>query len=242
MPHVRAVARKVGASQKRLKPILDSVRGQRVEAAVTALRLLSSPWARTVEKVVRSAAANVENNMFMNRVALRIVRITADGATPLKRHRPRARGRIGRIIKRSSHITVVVDQDGEEGYGMGQKTHPYGFRLGIVKDWKAHWYAPNTAAYRTLVLEDLQVRESISSEYSAFSDAGISRVEIDRGAQDSVINIHSARPGILIGRDGERVKQLRAEAQTHPIEDVGARLRSMMPWIQKGKLVDKDVN
>ena len=38
---------------------------------------------------------------------------------------------------------------------MGQKTHPYGFRLGIIKDWKAHWYAPNTAAYRTLVLEDL---------------------------------------------------------------------------------------
>ncbi len=97
---------------------------------------------------------------------------------------------------------------------MGQKTHPYGFRLGIVKDWKAHWYASNGSSYRNLVLEDLKLRDSIKKEYEAFSDAGISRVEIDRGAQDSVINIHSARPGILIGRDGERVKQLRARLES----------------------------
>lgn len=96
---------------------------------------------------------------------------------------------------------------------MGHKTHPYGFRLGIVKDWKAHWFAPNTSSYRKLVLEDLQLRDSIRDEYKSFSDAGISRVEIDRGAQDNVINIHSARPGILIGRDGERVKNLRSRLE-----------------------------
>jgi small subunit ribosomal protein S3 len=96
---------------------------------------------------------------------------------------------------------------------MGHKTHPYGFRLGVIKDWKAHWYAPNTSSYRGLVLEDLKLRDSIRNEYKAFSDAGIARVEIDRGAQDGVINIHSARPGILIGRDGERVKQLRTKLE-----------------------------
>jgi small subunit ribosomal protein S3 len=96
---------------------------------------------------------------------------------------------------------------------MGHKTHPYGFRLGIIKDWKTHWYANNSSAYRNLVQEDLRLRNSIYQEYQNFSDAGISRVEIDRGAQDSVINIHSARPGILIGRDGERVKQLRAKLE-----------------------------
>ncbi len=101
---------------------------------------------------------------------------------------------------------------------MGHKTHPYGFRLGIIKDWKAHWYAPNSSSYRALVTQDLRLRDSIKNEYKAFSDAGIAKVEIDRGAQDSVINIHSARPGILIGRDGERVKNLRGklEAITHP--------------------------
>ena len=97
---------------------------------------------------------------------------------------------------------------------MGHKTHPYGFRLGIIKDWKAHWYAPNGSAYRGLVREDLELRDSIRDEYRAFSDAGIAKVEIDRGAQDSVINIHSARPGILIGRDGERVKNLRARLES----------------------------
>ena len=96
---------------------------------------------------------------------------------------------------------------------MGHKTHPYGFRLGIVKDWKAHWYASNASSYRTLVLEDLRLRNSIRDEYKSFSDAGISLVEIDRGAQDSVVNIHSARPGIVIGRDGERVKQLRTKLE-----------------------------
>ena len=96
---------------------------------------------------------------------------------------------------------------------MGQKTHPFGFRLGIIKDWKTHWYAPNANSYRTLVLEDLKLRQSIYQEYHSFSDAGISSVEIDRGAQDTIINIHSARPGILIGRDGERVKQLRSKLE-----------------------------
>ena len=96
---------------------------------------------------------------------------------------------------------------------MGHKTHPYGFRLGIIKDWKAHWYATNAASYRKLVLEDLRLRNSIRDEYKGFADAGISRVEIDRGAQDSVINIRSARPGILIGRDGERVKNLRSKLE-----------------------------
>ena len=110
MPPVRAVAKQIGASRKRLKPIIDLVRGQMVDDALNTLGLLPSPWAKTVAKVVKSAAANAENNMFMNRDALRIVRITADQARVLKRFRPRARGRIGRVTKRSSHITVVVDE------------------------------------------------------------------------------------------------------------------------------------
>jgi large subunit ribosomal protein L22 len=63
-----------------------------------------------IYKVVASAAANAENNMLMNRDNLRIVHISADNAKGLKRFRPRARGRIGPIIKRSSHIMVVVDE------------------------------------------------------------------------------------------------------------------------------------
>jgi large subunit ribosomal protein L22 len=110
LPPVRALAKSLGASQKRLKPILDLVRGQRVEDALNTLSLLPSPWAKTIYKVVASAAANAENNMLMNRDNLRIIQITADNAKSLKRFRPRARGRIGPIIKRSSHVIVVVDE------------------------------------------------------------------------------------------------------------------------------------
>ena len=96
---------------------------------------------------------------------------------------------------------------------MGHKTHPIGFRLGIVKDWQTHWYAPKGKNYRDLVLEDMRIRENINAEYKGFSNAGISRIEIDRGTQDIVVNVHSARPGILIGRDGERVKRLRSRLE-----------------------------
>ena len=96
---------------------------------------------------------------------------------------------------------------------MGHKTHPIGFRLGIIKDWQTHWFASKARDYRTLVLEDLAIRGGIRGEYASFSDAGIARIEIDRGAQDLVINVHSARPGILIGRDGERVKRLRTKLE-----------------------------
>lgn len=113
MPEVRAVAKNVGASPKRLKPIIDLVRGNRVNDAVDTLGLMPSPWAKVVRKVVVSAAANAENNLLLNPDSLVIVRITADEATFLKRFRPRARGRVGRITKRSSHITVVVDEEEE---------------------------------------------------------------------------------------------------------------------------------
>ena len=65
---------------------------------------------------------------------------------------------------------------------MGHKTHPYGFRLGIIKDWKAHWYAPNSSSYRGLVIQDLRLRESIKDEYKAFSDAGIAKVGMISGS------------------------------------------------------------
>ena len=89
---------------------------------------------------------------------------------------------------------------------MGNKTHPMGFRLGIIKDWQTKWYADKQSDYRALVLEDLAIRTNI---FSRFPDAGISRVEIERGSSDVVITVHTARPGIVIGRGGQRVEELR---------------------------------
>ena len=74
------------------------------------LKFTPSPLARTVAKVVKSAAANAENNFQMTPADLKIVSIYADEARSLKRYRPRARGRASHITKRSSHITVIVDE------------------------------------------------------------------------------------------------------------------------------------
>lgn len=89
---------------------------------------------------------------------------------------------------------------------MGHKTHPVGFRLGIVRDWQSRWFAGNAKDYSAQVLEDEQIRNVISGRYT---DAGISRVEIERSAQDLTVNVHTARPGIVIGRGGQRVDELR---------------------------------
>ena len=94
---------------------------------------------------------------------------------------------------------------------MGQKTHPIGFRLGIVRDWQAKWFAGKQDAYRKLVLEDLQIRDRIEDSYD---DAGISRVDIERSNRDVTITVHTSRPGIVIGRGGQRVDELRKELES----------------------------
>ena len=89
---------------------------------------------------------------------------------------------------------------------MGHKTHPIGFRLGVVKDWHSRWFAGNGKDYSAQVIEDIRVRDVIKTRYA---EAGISRVEIERSAQDLTVNVHTARPGIVIGRGGQRVDELR---------------------------------
>ena len=89
---------------------------------------------------------------------------------------------------------------------MGNKTHPVGFRLGVIKDWQANWFAAKQKEYRGLVIEDLSIRKVVMD---AYPDAGVSRVEIERGSADVVITVHTARPGIVIGRGGQKVEETR---------------------------------
>jgi large subunit ribosomal protein L22 len=107
---VSATAKNTGVSVKKLLPIVDLVRGQNVEEALDMLEFLPSPAAAKVARVVKSAAANAENEIFARPSDLTITEIYANEAPRLKRFRARARGRASRIIKRSSHLTVVVDE------------------------------------------------------------------------------------------------------------------------------------
>lgn len=88
---------------------------------------------------------------------------------------------------------------------MGQKVHPIGIRLGIVKDWSSKWYADSRNFADNLYM-DLKVREYI---YKALSKASVSRIQIERPANNARITIHTARPGIVIGKKGEDVEKLR---------------------------------
>ena len=95
---------------KKVKPIIDMIRGMNVEEALAALRFLPSPIAAKVMKVVESAVANAENELMASS-SLRITEIYANEGPRTKRFRARARGRITRIIRRNSHITVVIDEE-----------------------------------------------------------------------------------------------------------------------------------
>ncbi|HCV27501.1 MAG TPA: 30S ribosomal protein S3 [Dehalococcoidia bacterium] len=94
---------------------------------------------------------------------------------------------------------------------MGQKTHPIGFRLGGVRQWQARWFADKATGYRNLAVEDQAIRKLIADRYE--EAGGITRVEIERGTQDLVVSVHTARPGIVIGRGGQRVDELRTELE-----------------------------
>lgn len=93
---------------------------------------------------------------------------------------------------------------------MGQKTHPTGFRLGVIKTWQGKWCAPKPKQYTIQLHEDLAVRGAILKK---LPDAGIARVEIERGANQITATINTARPGIVIGRGGQRVDELRQEME-----------------------------
>jgi small subunit ribosomal protein S3 len=89
---------------------------------------------------------------------------------------------------------------------MGQKVHPRGFRLGIVKPWKSRWYADRT--FGQLLREDETIRKYM---HQRLSHAAVSEVEIDRKPQKIVVTVHTARPGVVIGKQGAEVDKLRDE-------------------------------
>jgi small subunit ribosomal protein S3 len=88
---------------------------------------------------------------------------------------------------------------------MGQKVHPIGIRLGIVKDWNSRWYA-NSQDYPIFLNQDLEVRRFLKAK---LAHASVSRIQINRPANNAHITIHTARPGIVIGKKGEDIDILR---------------------------------
>jgi small subunit ribosomal protein S3 len=91
---------------------------------------------------------------------------------------------------------------------LGQKVHPYGFRLGVTQDWRAKWYASKN--YARFLLDDLKLRRVVEEKCAG---GAVARVEIERSGDEVYLTLFSARPGILIGRGGQNVEALKSELE-----------------------------
>lgn len=119
---------------------------------------------------------------------------------------------------------------------MGQKVHPYGFRIGTLYGWQSNWYADKH--YAEQLHEDLQVRKYIKKK---LYHAGISKVVIERTGEKMVVNIHTARPGILIGKRGAEVEVLRSELKQFTSRDIFINIREIRKAELDAQLVAENI-
>lgn len=110
---------------------------------------------------------------------------------------------------------------------MGQKVHPYGFRIGIIRGWQAKWYAEKH--YAEFLRQDLKLRRTVEKECS---EGGIASVEIDRRGAEVLLTVYSSRPGIVIGRGGQRAEELRSKLE----KTVGKMVRLTIREVEQPEL------
>ncbi|MEO2038093.1 MAG: 30S ribosomal protein S3 [Martelella sp.] len=119
---------------------------------------------------------------------------------------------------------------------MGQKVHPYGFRLGFNKTWRSRWYADRD--YAKLLHEDLALRADLKKR---FAHAGVSKIEIERAANKLKIDICTSRPGIIIGRKGTEVDKLKTEIQQRTKREVFINIQEIQKPELDAQLIGESV-
>lgn len=119
---------------------------------------------------------------------------------------------------------------------MGQKVHPIGMRVGIIRDWDAKWYADKK--YADFLHEDLRIREYI---YGKLSDASISTIQIERAANRVIVSVHTAKPGMVIGKGGSEVDALRAQLNKLTGKKVHINIVEIKQANLDAKLVAEDI-
>jgi len=186
-------------SAQKARLVADLIRGKKVAQALEILTFTNKKAAALVKKVLESAIANAEHNDGADIDDLKVAKIFVDEGPSMKRVMPRAKGRADRILKRTSHMLI------SRGIAMGQKVNPNGIRLGIVKPWNSTWFA-NTQDFADNLDGDFKVRKFLTKE---LANASVSRITIERPAKSIRVTIHTARPGIVIGKKGEDVEKLR---------------------------------
>jgi small subunit ribosomal protein S3 len=119
---------------------------------------------------------------------------------------------------------------------MGQKVHPYGFRLGFNKTWRSRWYADRD--YAKLLHEDLALRSDLKKR---FAHAGVSKIEIERAANKLKVDIYTSRPGIIIGRKGAEVDKLKSEIHARTNREVFINIQEIQKPELDAQLISESV-
>ena len=190
-----AIVRGVRLSAQKGRLVADLVRGKPVDKALNILTFTQKKAALIIKKALESAIANAEHNDGADIDELRVTKIHVEKAKTLRRFGARAKGRGTRINKQTCH--------------MGQKINPTGFRLPVTRDWTSRWYAEGRNFARTLG-EDLKVRTFLQKK---LRNASVSRILIERPAKNARITIYSARPGVVIGKQGQDIEVWKNEVQ-----------------------------
>src|SRR6478672_5172465 len=187
-----ASLRGVRLSAQKGRLVADQIRGLPVDRALNVLTFSPQKAAGIIRKVLESAIANAEHNDGADVDELKVRRIFVERGTFLRRFRASAKGRASKIMKPTCHIFVTV-----------------GDRLSVLKNWSSRWYA-NTRNFPAMLNEDIKVRDFLKKR---LGHAAVSRIIIERPAKNARITIHSARPGVVIGKKGEDIESLRGELQ-----------------------------
>ena len=159
--------------------VLDAIRGKDVQTALGIVAYNPRYASTLIEKLLKSAIANAENNNGINVENLYVAECYANKGPTMKRVKPRA-----------------------------QKVNPHGIRVGVIKDWDSKWYAE--ADFADNLVEDYKIRKFLKEKlYSA----GVSKIEIERPTDRLKVIIHTAKPGVVIGKGGADIEVLKKEIQ-----------------------------
>jgi small subunit ribosomal protein S3 len=120
---------------------------------------------------------------------------------------------------------------------MGQKIRPTGFRVGVMEDWRSRWYA-GKQEFAELLVEDQQVREFIKKRYNK---SGISKIEIERTRDEVKVFLHTARPGVIIGRKGQEVEKLQADLEKLTGRRINLKIEEIARPELNAQLVAEDI-
>jgi small subunit ribosomal protein S3 len=120
---------------------------------------------------------------------------------------------------------------------MGQKINPIGFRTGVMEDWNSRWYA-SKHEFSSLLVEDQKIRRQIKSKYNF---AGIPKIEIERTRDEVKVILHTARPGVIIGRKGQEVEKLQEELQNLTQRRINIKIEEVGKPEVNAQLVAEDI-